>query len=122
MLRRILAVLALAIGPLAAAKTPEPAAQAGETLGEVVAGLDRFTTRVKAEVSPNDPFGVGLRLSAEAARELREPRGLEGFTAFLSERGLYVFTLNGFPYGRFHGERLVKVLAERLRTASAARY
>ncbi|AUX39796.1 hypothetical protein SOCE26_011910 [Sorangium cellulosum] len=47
--------------------------------------------------------GVGLRLSARAAAELAAPAELEAFRGFLDEHGLYVFTLNGFPYGRFHG-------------------
>ncbi|WP_437897969.1 metabolite traffic protein EboE [Sorangium sp. So ce124] len=47
--------------------------------------------------------GVGLRLSARAAAELAEPAELEAFRDFLERNGLYVFTLNGFPYGRFHG-------------------
>jgi sugar phosphate isomerase/epimerase len=52
----------------------------------------------------NQPFGVGLRLSAEAARRLREPGELERFRDFLDVHGLYVFTINGFPYGPFHGQ------------------
>ncbi|WP_437799042.1 metabolite traffic protein EboE [Sorangium sp. So ce693] len=47
--------------------------------------------------------GVGLRLSARAAAELAEPAELDAFRDFLERNGLYVFTLNGFPYGRFHG-------------------
>ncbi|WP_437308338.1 metabolite traffic protein EboE [Sorangium sp. So ce388] len=47
--------------------------------------------------------GVGLRLSARAAAELAAPAELEAFRDFLEQNGLYVFTLNGFPYGRFHG-------------------
>ncbi|AGP34110.1 metabolite traffic protein EboE [Sorangium cellulosum] len=47
--------------------------------------------------------GVGLRLSARAAAELAAPAELEAFRDFLERNGLYVFTLNGFPYGRFHG-------------------
>lgn len=61
--------------------------------------------RVKAEVSPEAGFGVGLRLSGEAARELREnPGALATLQEILSSEDLYVFTLNGFPYGPFHGQ------------------
>jgi sugar phosphate isomerase/epimerase len=63
-------------------------------------------TAVKRAVAPDRPFGVGLRLSAEAARELGEARELASFRASLAERGLYVFTINGFPYGTFHGARV----------------
>jgi sugar phosphate isomerase/epimerase len=48
------------------------------------------------------PFGLGLRLSAVAARELSEPPRLVAFRAFLQDENLYAFTINGFPYGKFH--------------------
>ena len=79
---------------------------AGETWAEVRANLERHVVRVKASVAPDRPFGVGLRLSAIAAAALVEPGELDGFRAFLRERGLYVFTINGFPYGPFHGTRV----------------
>ena len=53
--------------------------------------------------APGGPFGVGLRLSAESARALGEPEALEELRAFLRAHDLYVFTINGFPYGPFHG-------------------
>jgi hypothetical protein len=56
---------------------------------------------VKARVAPDEPFGVGLRLSALAATELLPVAG--DLRRWLDERGLYVFTINGFPYGPFHG-------------------
>ena len=37
-----------------------------------------------------------------AARELAEPPALDEFAAFLRDENLYVFTINGFPYGQFH--------------------
>src|SRR5581483_695 len=61
---------------------------------------------VKARVSPAAPFGVGLRLSAAAAEELAAPTALADFRRLLDAHGLYVFTLNGFPYGAFSGTRV----------------
>jgi sugar phosphate isomerase/epimerase len=78
----------------------------GETWAEVRANLERHVVRVKASVSPARPFGVGLRLSAVAAAALGEPAELDAFRAFLRDTGLYVFTINGFPYGPFHGTRV----------------
>ena len=75
----------------------------GETWAEVRANLARYTTAVKAEVAPDVPFGVGLRLSARAAEELAAPAALDELRAFLAAEGLYVFTINGFPHGTFHG-------------------
>ncbi|HEY8483704.1 MAG TPA: metabolite traffic protein EboE [Longimicrobiales bacterium] len=76
----------------------------GESWPEVRANLERYTLAVKARLAPEQPFGVGLRLSARAAEALAEPGELERFRDFLRANGLYVFTINGFPYGRFHGE------------------
>lgn len=76
----------------------------GESWAEVEANLRRYLPAIKAKVAPDRPFGLGLRLSAEAAAALSQPPALEGLRALLTEGGLYVFTLNGFPYGRFHGE------------------
>lgn len=76
----------------------------GESWAEVEANLRRYLPAIKAKVAPDRPFGVGLRLSAEAAAALSQRPALEGLRALLAEEGLYVFTLNGFPYGRFHGE------------------
>lgn len=61
---------------------------------------------LKSRLSPDDPFGVGLRLSAKAAVQLKKEDHLESFRQWLSDNGLYLFTINGFPYGSFHGERV----------------
>jgi sugar phosphate isomerase/epimerase len=76
---------------------------AGETWDEVRRNLERYVVRVKALVAPDRPFGVGLRLSAQAAEDLTKPGVLGEFAAWLRTSGLYVFTVNGFPYGPFHG-------------------
>jgi sugar phosphate isomerase/epimerase len=55
---------------------------------------------------PEGEFGIGLRLSARAAAELSEPAVLAEFQDFLRRERMYVFTLNGFPYGTFHGVRV----------------
>jgi len=79
---------------------------AGETWPEIETALARYLPTVKDEVSPDHPMGVGLRLSARAAQELAEPESLAGFKRFLADGGFYVFTVNAFPYGSFHGERV----------------
>jgi len=78
----------------------------GETLAEVRAAVREHVTAVKRAVSPGAPFGVGLRLAAAAAEELQGPDALASFRAELAEQGLYCFSLNGFPYGAFHGTRV----------------
>ena len=58
--------------------------------------------KIKAAVSADQDFGLGLRLSAQAAKELSEPEALKEFQDWLKQNHIYVFTMNGFPYGDFH--------------------
>lgn len=78
----------------------------GESLAEVRDVLRTLVPEVKHRVSPRASFGVGLRLAALAAAELEAPGALDAFSELLSSQDLYVFTLNGFPYGAFHGTRV----------------
>lgn len=78
----------------------------GETWNDVRANLERYVVAVKARIAPDRRFGVGLRLSAEAAEALARPGELGAFREFLDSNGLYVFTINGFPFGVFHGTRV----------------
>ncbi len=52
------------------------------------------------------PYAIGLRLSAIAARELLVGEHLAEFQRWLAATNTYVFTINGFPYGSFHGTRV----------------
>ncbi len=79
---------------------------AGETWDEIDRSLRHYILRVKAEVSPDAPMGIGLRLSAIAAHELSGPGARARFKHFLTTHDCYVFTINAFPYGNFHGERV----------------
>ncbi|UTH74059.1 metabolite traffic protein EboE [Chromobacterium sp. IIBBL 290-4] len=79
----------------------------GESWDETRAALGRFLPLVKARISPDAPFGVGLRLSALAAQQLEQQAPLLAeFQQFLARHQFYVFTINGFPYGRFHGAKV----------------
>lgn len=80
---------------------------AGESLHDLLSSLARHLPQIKAGVAAERPFGVGLRLGHAAAQALREPDRLAELKHFLDAGGYYVFTLNGFPYGAFHG-RAVK--------------
>jgi hypothetical protein len=77
---------------------------AGESWPEVLAGLETHLPAIKAAVVPDAPLGVGLRLSAAAAEALAAQPTFEAFRGFLEAGGYYVFTINGFPYGAFHGQ------------------
>ncbi|MCC6763574.1 MAG: metabolite traffic protein EboE [Deltaproteobacteria bacterium] len=78
----------------------------GETWPEVRANLERHVTSVKRAVAADRSFGIGLRLSAAAADALAEPAELAALRNWLAAEGMYVFTVNGFPYGAFHGTRV----------------
>ena len=74
----------------------------GESWAETFASLAAHVPRIKAAVSPEHPFPIGLRLSARAARELAEGHRAS-FAGWLRERDCFVPTINGFPIGAFHG-------------------
>ena len=76
----------------------------GETWPEIRGNVETHVRNVKRQLAPDRPFGIGLRLSGAAARTLRQPATLAAFRDFLDQNGLYVFTINAFPYGPFHGQ------------------
>jgi hypothetical protein len=76
---------------------------AGETWDEVRGSLEAHVPQIKAQVAPDKAFGIGLRLSAIAAEALSAPEVLGAFRAYLADHDCYVFTINAFPYGPFHG-------------------
>lgn len=78
----------------------------GESWAEIFAALQRHTLAVRDRVAEDRPFAIGLRLGALAAGELREPATLHAFRSWLDREQCYVFTINGFPYGAFHGTRV----------------
>lgn len=76
----------------------------GESWAEVFDQLKTNIPELKNRLSPEKPFGIGLRLSAEAAEDLMNGDRLQEFKKWLRKEDTYVFTMNGFPYGSFHGE------------------
>lgn len=78
----------------------------GETWQQTFNALNNYTVAVRAQVCPDAPYGIGLWLSDMASRELSDPKVLLDFQRWLDAQNCYVFTLNGFPYGRFHGGRV----------------
>jgi sugar phosphate isomerase/epimerase len=70
----------------------------------VLDSLRAHAPALKARLSPDAPFGIGLRLSGAESSELLEGDRLAEFRAWLDGEGLYVFTINGFPHGTFHGQ------------------
>ncbi len=78
----------------------------GETWAETFGTLEKHTLAVRRRVAPDRPYAIGLRLSDTASRELSDPPQLRVFQQWLRAHDCYVFTINGFPYGHFHGRRV----------------
>tara|TARA_R110000765_G_scaffold23571_4_gene59490 strand:+ start:286 stop:1479 length:1194 start_codon:yes stop_codon:yes gene_type:complete len=68
--------------------------------------IQKHVPGIKKEVSSNQAFGLGLRLSNKASEELEHGSNMSDFKNWLADNNLYVFTMNGFPYGNFHNERV----------------
>lgn len=78
----------------------------GETWPETFAALKTSTLAARDRVSRGQPYGIGLRLSDAASRKLANDSMLAQFRRWLDANDCYVFTINGFPFGRFHGGRV----------------
>jgi hypothetical protein len=78
----------------------------GENWNETFQFLKQSMLAVRDQVCPSQDFAIGLRLSAVAAEELSIPSALTAFQRWMEKNHCYVFTINGFPYGRFHGARI----------------
>ena len=75
----------------------------GNSWKETFDSLERYVMEVRKSVAPSERFAIGLRLGAEAARELSYSDEITKFRRWLDQNDAYVFTINGFPYGNFHG-------------------
>jgi hypothetical protein len=75
--------------------------------------LQKFLPPVKKRISPNQPFGVCIRLSAPTAAELSTDKTKRNtLKAFLSDQDLYVYTANAFVYGVFKNTRIKEQVYE----------
>lgn len=78
----------------------------GETWAENLSAITRYALPVRDSVSAGRPFGLGLRLGNKAATQLSAATGIRAFKRYMQENNLYAFTINGFPFGRFHRTRV----------------
>ena len=82
-----------------------------ESWEETFAALKEHTLKVRDKVlaatrNHEASYAIGLRLSARAAQELLQGDNLATFKYWLYSESLYVYTINGFPYGAFHNTRV----------------
>jgi hypothetical protein len=79
---------------------------AGESWDDHFAALKENIPAIKKQLSPDKPFGIGLRLSHVASQLLGKKENLQAFKQWLEKHGCYVFIINGFPYGSFHRSKV----------------
>jgi len=96
---------------------------ATQTWSDVQAALNGPVAAVKAAVSPDAPFAVGLRFSGEALDELADPAERKVLKTLMKNHHFHGITVNGFPYGQFHGTRVKEeVYQPDWRSAERVRY
>src|SRR6056297_2489018 len=78
----------------------------GQDWNSTFNSIKKHVPGIKKRVAPNQPFGLGLRLSNKASEELNRGDAMSDFKQWLELNDVYVFTMNGFPYGNFHNERV----------------
>jgi len=64
--------------------------------------IKTYVPEIKKSVAPEEKMGLGLRVSRQMQIDLTEERTFQEFKLWLEQNDLYVFTINGFPYGSFH--------------------
>ncbi len=84
---------------------------AGETWEAVFPSLKINIPLIKSllpipESAQKANFGIGLRLSDIASKEILQSNHLQVFKDWLAENNCYVFTMNGFPFGNFHQQKV----------------
>ena len=75
----------------------------GQSWRQTLESLQKYTLAVRRQVCPRQPFAIGLRLGSRVATELAVPKTLLEFKRWLEKNNCYIFTVNGFPFGLFHG-------------------
>src|SRR5690349_19726772 len=80
--------------------------QRGENWAETFESVKQYALADRKRVCPDKPYAIGLRLSNQASVELSDAKTLSDFRRWLDKNDCYVFTINGFPFGRFHGARV----------------
>ena len=75
----------------------------GESWADNFAAIKDKAVAVKQRVAPDQWFGLGLRIAHHAAVRLSSDTALMNEARdYFAEQQLYPFSINGFPYGRFH--------------------
>lgn len=75
----------------------------GESWSDNIAAIKDKAVAVKQRIAPDQWFGLGLRISQFAAQRLATDESqIEEAREIFNANQLYAFSVNAFPYGRFH--------------------
>ncbi|MBK9383485.1 MAG: metabolite traffic protein EboE [Planctomycetes bacterium] len=79
----------------------------GEDLDSILAGLREVSAALRAALRPSGSLGIGLYLPSAVALQV-EARStcFDALRSELERGGLYVATMNAFPFGAFHAARV----------------
>ncbi len=96
----------------------------GEGWADQLAALKTKVPVLRGMIAPDAWFGVGLRLGAKAVEDLaNHPQLRRSALDVFAEHNIYPFTVNAFPYGRFHdGPVKENVYAPDWRTSERLNY
>jgi hypothetical protein len=96
----------------------------GDDWEQMWQSLTTYVPKVKERVAGNQRFGVSLRLSASSAATLVNTAAeRDRLRRFLDDNGMYLYTVNAFPYGAFKGTRVKEQVYEPdWRSEERARY
>ena len=75
----------------------------GESWADHFAQLTHHFPGIREALAAGSPMALGLRLANNASLTLNEEKHLDAFRHWLHQQQAYVFAINGFPYGSFHG-------------------
>tara|TARA_B100001059_G_scaffold155450_2_gene155040 strand:- start:6624 stop:7769 length:1146 start_codon:yes stop_codon:yes gene_type:complete len=78
---------------------------AGTDLSSMLQTLGRCASLIQVELAEDAPLPVGLWLSRQSLDDARRQTP-ERLRESLEDMNVQVFTLNGFPYGNFHDDRV----------------
>lgn len=77
----------------------------GMSMDEVVRGVTEYTAPTRRQLGA--PLAAGLWLAQPVTAELKaDPQKLTTLRQVLADNDLVCYTLNAFPYGNFHSERV----------------
>jgi hypothetical protein len=85
----------------------------GDTWEQMRASVEEFVPQIKKRLGIQGKFGVSLRISGSSAKTLTDSAAERAsLKSYLDENGLYVFTVNAFPFGPFKGQRVMEDVYE----------